>query len=484
MSTAIHWFRRDLRLTDNTALNAAVAAHDLVVPVYILSDWKNDHHWCGAARQEFLCGCLASLHRNLESKGGRLIVREGAVCDALEKLVRETGASAIYFNRDPDPFGREMEKRIEGMAGRLGVRVHSFKDAAIHERDEVLTGEGRPYKVFTPYARAWSKLPEPAPGRSVVRIAVPSNIESDPLPMLAHWNLKSEAQIIEPGEAAARRRLSHFLDGRIFSYALTRDLPGEDGTSRLSQDLRHGLLSIREVLHECRQAAALAKTTAHKNAVGTFVNELIWREFYFQVLWHWPDVLEHEFQSEYRSLPWRAHWRPEDEHAWNRDTAALDDFDRWREGRTGFPIVDAGMRQIAATGTMHNRVRMIVAMFLTKDLRIWWMHGESHFMRLLVDGEIASNNGGWQWSASTGTDAAPYFRIQNPWSQTKRFDRDGAYIRRWVPELRDVPAALLCEPPTPGLPIAKGYPLPMVEHSAARDEVLAMFQSEKSAGGE
>ena len=483
MSTAIHWFRRDLRLTDNTALNAALAAHDLVVPVYILSDWKGEHRWCGVARQEFLCGSLASLHRNLEAKGGRLIVRRGAADDVLEKLAREAGAEAIYFNRDPDPFGRDMETRIERVAERIGIKVHSLKDAAIREHDEILNGEGRPYKVFTPYARAWSKLPDVVPGKSAGRMAVPVRVASDPLPTLAHWNLKSEAKIIEPGEAAARRRLSRFLDARIFSYGLTRDLPEEDGTSRLSQDLRHGLLSIREVLHQCRHAASAAKTTADKTGVATFVNELIWREFYFQVLWHAPEVLRHEFQPECRALRWRAHWRPEDSERWNGDSAAHADFQRWCAGMTGFPIVDAGMRQLAATGYMHNRVRMIVAMFLTKDLRIWWMHGESHFMRLLVDGEIASNNGGWQWSASTGTDAAPYFRIQNPWSQTKRFDRDGIYIKRWVQELRDVSAARLCEPPAPGLPIVKGYPLPMLDHSVARDEVLAMFQAIKSGGG-
>ena len=482
MSIAIHWFRRDLRLTDNTALHAALAAQDQVVPVYVASDWEGTHHWCGAARQEFLCGSLQSLHRNLEAKGGRLIVRHGRADLALATLVREAGASAIYFNRDPDPFGREMERRVEAMACQTGIVAHSFKDAAIRERDEVLTGEGRPFRVFTPYARAWGKLPEPPVGKAVARIAVPDGVTGEPLPTLAHWGLTGSAKILQPGEAAARRRLSRFLDGPIFLYGQKRDLPEENGTSRLSQDLRHGLLSIREVLREGRRAGAEAKTIADRQGVATFINELIWREFYFQVLWHSPAVLQHEFQEETRSLPWRAHWRPEDERAWSRDPAARAHFDAWREGRTGFPIVDAGMRELAATGHMHNRVRMITAMFLTKDLRIWWMHGESHFMRLLTDGEIASNNGGWQWSASTGTDAAPYFRIQNPWSQTRRFDRDGEYIKRWVPELRDVPAGQLCEPPAPGTTIAKGYPQPIVDHSVAREEVLEMFKAGQGAG--
>jgi len=469
MTTAIHWFRRDLRITDNTALAAALAAHDHVVPVYIVSEWQADHHWCGAPRQEFLCGCLASLAKNLEAKGGRLIIRKGRADVVLPKLALETRAVAIHFNRDPDPFGRAMEKRLEKIARELGIACHAHQDIALHERDAVLTASGSPFKVFTPYAKAWLKLEKAAPGRVPAKISTPPRVASDPLPTLKTWRLSTTgAVILEAGEAAARKRLGHFLDGPIFQYGQCRDLPAQEGTSRLSQDLRHGTLSIREVYAKCTAAAEKAPA-AHRRNAGIFINELIWREFYFQVLWHWPEVLDREWQEDCRELNWRAHWRPEKQ-------SAGDAFARWRQGETGFPIVDAGMRQLAATGFLHNRVRMIVAMFLTKDLHLWWMHGESWFMRNLVDGEIASNNGGWQWSASTGTDAAPYFRIQNPWSQTKRYDPEGAYIKRWVPELRDVPAPKLCAPPEPGLPLVKGYPLPMVDHARERDIALKMFQ--------
>lgn len=464
MSIAIHWFRRDLRLTDNTALNTA-ATHDQVVPVYIVCEWQGSHHWCGAPRQEFLSGCLASLARNLEHKGGRLIIRRGRADEVLEQLVRETGADTITFNRDPDPYGRAMEAKVAAAAARLGVKVVACKDIALHERDEVLTGSGSPFRVFTPYARAWTKLDKPAPAKALAKLNVPAAVQSDPLPTLATWGLESDAKIIEPGEAAARQRLGRFLDGPVLDYAELRDIPSIGNTSRLSQDLRYGTLSIREVYARCMEVAA--KEPARRRSVEVFVNELIWREFYMQVLWFHPDVLEHEMQEQYRALAWRDHWRPEEK-------SAGDNFQRWCRGETGFPIVDAGMRQLNATGFMHNRVRMIVAMFLTKDLHVWWMHGESWFMRRLVDGEIASNNGGWQWSASTGTDAAPYFRIQNPWSQSKRFDPDGDYIKRWVPELRDVPAARLHEPS--GAPLAKGYPLPMVDHSTERDVSLEMFR--------
>ena len=461
MSTAIHWFRRDLRITDNTSLAAAVSRHDAVVPVYIVSKWEGRHRWTGAPRQEFLCGCIAALAANLETKGGRLIVREGDADQALEKLVRESGAEAIYYNRDPDPFGRAMEERIAGMAGRLGVSVHAHKDHALHERDEILTGAGQPYRVFTPYARAWARLEKPKPGRAISRLRTPPEIPSDPLPTLATWGLASDAEIPPPGEAAARRRLARFLDGPVFSYGGLRDIPVSEGTSRLSQDLRHGTLSIRELFSKCREVAQKA-TAAQRRSVEIFINELVWREFYFQALWHWPELLDHEFLPERRGMKWKR---------------GGDALARWRAGMTGFPIVDAGMRQLNATGFMHNRVRMIVAMFLTKDLHIDWRAGEQWFMQRLVDGEIASNNGGWQWSASTGADAAPYFRIQNPWTQTKRYDPDGDYIRRWVPELRDVPAAKFSAPPTPGLALARGYPLPIVDHAAERDHALEMYRT-------
>ena len=465
MSCAIHWFRRDLRLSDNTALNAASKAAGCVVPVYVLSTWKEAHQWTGPGRQRFLCEALASLDGALSAAGGRLVVRAGDAVEELTALARETGATAIFANRDPDPFGRAVEERLEKRARDLGVALHLCKDVALHERDEVMTGSGSPFRVFTPYSRAWAKLEKASPRPSLAKVHLPPGLHSLPLPDLSHWGLQPDATALPAAsEAAAAQRLERFVESAVVEYAARRDLPGVAGTSRISQDLRFGLISIRHVY--ARAAALLEELGAERGrGVQTYINELCWREFYFQVLWHAPLVLEQEYGEAYRRLPWK------------HDPAA---YERWCHGQTGFPIVDAGMRELLATGFMHNRVRMITAMFLTKDLHQDWRAGERWFMQRLLDGEIASNNGGWQWSAGTGTDAAPYFRIQNPWTQSERFDPAALYIKRWVPELRDVPAPRLHQPPAPGLRLHPQYPLPMLEHGTERLASLQIYKEHLS----
>lgn len=466
MSLAIHWFRRDLRLTDNSALRAASSAHPRVLPVYLLSSWKAPHSWTGPGRQQFLCSCLQSLASDLRNAGSPLVLRQGDAASELPKLAHETGASAVYANRDPDPFGRETEKKLARALEKIGVRLVLLKDAALHEQDEVLTGSGTPFRVFTPYSRAWFKLEKARPSGVVSRLCAPENPPSSvPLPTLAHWGYPTDAasslDLPEAGENAAQRRLDKFLTRAALEYATTRDIPSAAGTSRISQDLRFGLLSIRDVFSRVEEKARTANAD-QRRSLQVFQTELCWREFYFQVLWFRPEVLEYEYTESYRGLPW------------SRNESALS---RWQQGQTGFPIVDAGMRQLLRTGFMHNRVRMIVAMFLTKDLHLDWREGERWFMKHLLDGEIASNNGGWQWSAGTGTDAAPYFRIQNPWTQGLRFDPQGDYIKHWVPELRSIPAAQLHRPPSPGLRLAPAYPLPMVDHGRERDVALETYRS-------
>lgn len=460
--TVIHWFRRDLRLTDNTALRSAAASGARVVPVYILSTWKKSHGWTGSNRQQFLCGCIASLSRNLETIGSRLIIRAGKAEAELEKLILETGASAVYFNRDYDPFGRQVETRVHALCARLGVACHDFKDSVMHEPTEILNGSGLPYRVYTPYSKNWLSQPKDQAHAVVKSLgAAPDvSLSSLPLPTLDYWQLPPcTAQLPESGERAARDRMRHFIDSGILAgYGENRNTPFGQSTSRLGQDLRFGLISIRELYARCLAAQGPAPS------IQTYIKELAWREFYMAILWYFPEVFEGEFNPEFLNMPW---------------DGSDESFQRWSQGKTGFPIVDAGMRELLATGFVHNRVRMIVSMFLTKDLHCHWKLGESFFMQHLVDGENASNNGGWQWSAGTGADAAPYFRIQNPWTQTKRYDPEGIYIKKWVPELKDVPPEKLMEPPAPGLSIAPGYPTPMVDHSTERDRCLARFARQR-----
>lgn len=465
--TALHWFRRDLRLTDNTALHHAARSAEQVIPVYVLSDWKKEHGWTGPNRQHFLCGSLESLAKNLEALDSRLILRCGDADKELEKLVRETGAEALYFNRDYDPYGRAMEQKVAAVCQRLGIECHGFDDRVLHPPETVLTGGGQPYRVFTPYSKNWLTLEKAAPLPRVTKLGskAAAKITSLEPPTVAHWGLEEPVAKIPPaGERAARQRMKKFIEERVLHhYKETRDTPFGHTTSHLGPDLRHGLVGIRE-LHQRCQEAGHGENAKVKESIATYIKELAWREFYFAILWHFPNVFEEEFNADWRGLPW---------------PGTEEQLQRWAEGRTGFPIVDAGMRQLVGTGFMHNRLRMITAMFLTKDLHCDWRAGEAFFMQQLVDGENASNNGGWQWSAGTGADAAPYFRIQNPWLQSRRFDPEGKYIKQWVPELKDVPAAVLHEPPKPGLPLAPGYPLPMVDHHAERDRTLAIFAKHK-----
>ncbi|MCB1236905.1 MAG: deoxyribodipyrimidine photo-lyase [Verrucomicrobiae bacterium] len=472
--TAIHWFRRDLRLTDNTALLAAVRSAETVAPVFVLSDWRDSHGWTGPKRQHFLCGCLDSLARNLDAIGGRLIIRRGEAPAELEKLIRQARADALFFNRDPDPFGRETERRVAELCASLGVAVRSFKDVVLHEPGEVLTGGGDPYRVYTPYAKNWFSRPKDKPAARPRAIRSPDGLDSLAPPALQTWNLSpdSAANPPEAGERAARGRLQRALAGPVRVYAEKRDFPAVDGTSRLGADLRFGTLSIREVFRRAAEAAAAAETDTERASIHTFQKQLAWREFFMTILHHWPNVLDEEFAPQWRGLPW------------DDPESGGGKFERWRRGLTGFPLVDAGMRELRETGHMHNRVRMIAAMFLTKDLHLHWRLGEAHFMRHLLDGEIANNNGGWQWSAGTGADAAPYFRIQNPWTQTARYDPDGEYIRRWVPELAGIRDPKRFQtPPADDRPIADDYPLPLVDHRAERGRTLAIFKRHATQQG-
>ncbi len=469
--TVIHWFRRDLRLSDNVALHRAVENSIEVVPVYVSSVWKGEHHWTGPGRQSFLCGCLESLSKNIAHIGGRLVFRRGDVREELEGLINESRAEAVYWNRDPDPHGRRVENSVRELCREKGIEFHDYQDIVMHEPSEVLTSSGNPYKVYTPYSRTWFSLPKASPVETIRRMRTPEAIAAGRVPTIEDWGIEAVKSLtLEAGEKAARARLKKAVESSISSYAETRNDPAADATSRLGADLRYGTISVREVFHRSQQALAAATKGAERTSIQAFQKQLAWREFFMAILHHFPEVLETDFNPDWRGLEW--------------DDPSVDDrFERWKAGRTGFPIVDAGMRQLLETGYMHNRVRMITAMFLTKDLHLHWRLGESHFMQHLLDGEIANNNGGWQWSAGTGADAAPYFRIQNPWTQTATYDPKGDYIKRWVPELAKVEAKRLTAPPAAGERLAADYEKPIVDHKEEREKTLDRFKRHRAGKG-
>ncbi|HRI12734.1 MAG TPA: deoxyribodipyrimidine photo-lyase [Verrucomicrobiota bacterium] len=469
MQTIIHWFRRDLRISDNTALYEAWKRGECLVPVFVWEEAVLQAPDLGAARLTFLLRSLEALAKNLDALGHRLIVRRGAAVVELIKLAREVKASAVVTNRDYEPAAIARDRLVATELYQAGIYFESFKDLVVWEGREILTKVGDPYTVFTPYSKAWRARAVPAPVPRLGRAKVPlSNAAySEPLPAdSAAWE-RPLRQTLEPaGEQAAQATLKAFVQRRVFDYHQTRNFPADDsGTSRLSPHLRAGTVGIRTVVAKLRQAVEIVPP-AQRRGAEVWESELIWREFYLQILANFPHVATGSFRPEYDALGW----------------SGTDlQFEAWCTGQTGFPIVDAAMRCLNATGWMHNRLRMIVAMFLTKDLLISWQRGERFFMRQLVDGDLAANNGGWQWSAGTGTDAAPYFRIFNPVSQGEKFDPEGVFVRRWLPELAEVGTARIHRPwEEPGLPKQRKYPLPIVDHAQQRGRCLAMFQAVKA----
>ena len=483
-SIAIHWFRRDLRLADNTALIEAARNHDRILPVFVFDPRLLEAPDIGAPRIRYLLDCLESLRGDLARFDVPLIFRKGDPCRVLPEIAEEAGARAVFANRDYGPYARRRDEAIARELEKKSIAWHDHADLLLVEPWECLTQEGKPYTVFTPFSRRWRAVEKNAPQRAPRLRGWEKPPRSEKLPDATSLGLDSAVQLPAAGEANAAKRLRRFAQDRIGRYASDRDTPAIQGTSGLSADLKFGTVSPRQVfaaavdhmgieataLDPGRPPASMKNEAATRlREAGTFVSELCWRDFYQAVLFHFPGVLSGAFRERFRDVQWPEK-RPEI-------------IEAWTEGRTGFPIVDAGMRQLAATGWMHNRLRMITASFLAKILLVDWRIGERVFMQRLVDGDPAANNGGWQWSASTGTDATPYFRIFNPLLQSRKFDPDGAYLRRWIPELSDVAAPLIHEPGRePGLLERTGYPPPCVDYAERRQEALALLGAAGSAG--
>ncbi len=453
MSLAIWWIRRDLRLADNPALRAAVNRHQIVLPVFILDPalLKNP----APRRQAFLLAGLRQLDEDLRRRGSRLVLRSGEPLEVLESLVAESAAEAIFTTEDYSPYSQKRDEKV----GRR-FSLHRMLDVTIHHPLEVCKPDGRPYTVYGAFRNAWMRLPlpEPAAWLPPERFAAAPELPSEPLP-------RFDAQVdFLPGEVEARRRLARFLDGPMDNYAEDRNRLDREGTSVLSPYLRFGMLSPLQAYWAAYKAAIAQPGGLSGSGYASWSGELIWREFYHTILYHFPAVMKTAFQPAMRSVPWRD---PAGE--------AAADLHAWQAGQTGYPLVDACMRQLAQTGWMHNRGRMIVASFLAKDLLVSWQEGERWFMRQLVDGDPAANNGGWQWTAGVGTDAAPYFRIFNPVLQGKKFDPHGNFVRRWLPELAGLPDQFIHQPWLAARAPA-GYPSPVVDHAFARGRALAAYR--------
>lgn len=454
----IWWIRRDLRLQDNAALRLALAQSNDIVPVFIF-----DPQLLGKAaekRKLFLFAGLRRLAEDLRQRRSCLICRTGPPEDVLRRVMQESDASAIYCEEDYSPYARSRDDQV-----RKNLPVTFVPGLTIHPPDWVKKPNGEPYTVFTPFSKAWKAVP-------VLRVPDLDLPERFSTPTLVTEPIPEGISPLDfpAGELAGARRLRAFLDGAIYEYAEGRNRLDWEGTSRLSPYFRFGMLSASRAYAEAQPAFASAGEGVARQGVETWMNELIWREFYQAILLNFPQVTRKAFNASLQDIPWRDD---------------PDDLSAWQQGITGYPVVDAAMRQLAETGWMHNRARMIAASFLVKDLLINWQAGEAWFMQHLVDGDVAANNGGWQWTAGVGTDAAPYFRIFNPVSQGIKHDPEGNYVRRWVPELRRVPLEHLHQPwlmpmdvqESAGCIVGRHYPAPVVDHQIARESVLQVYKA-------
>jgi deoxyribodipyrimidine photo-lyase len=499
IARALVWFRRDLRADDHAALYHALCAARQVWCGFVFDRAILDPLLAQGAqadrRVEFIRDSLVDLDAQLRALGAAhgvadtgLIVDQGLAEQSVPRLARLLGVQAVYANHDDDPAALARDARVRGALAEAGIALHTSKDHVVFERSEVLTVSGGPYSVFTPYKNAWLKKLhhehlKPFPVARHARALVARPVMADlprwtdgaavpALPEIGFQRSNLHQLKLPTGSAGAHELLDDFLD-RIDDYHQTRDYPAVKGPSYLSTHLRFGTLSIRRLVREAQQRAEGGSRGAE-----VWLSELVWRDFYHQILHHHPRVVGHAFRPEYDALRW--------EHGKAADAL----FAAWCEARTGYPLIDAAMHQLNQTGYMHNRLRMVVASFLTKDLGIDWRRGEAYFALHLNDFDLAANNGGWQWAASTGCDAQPYFRIFNPVSQSERFDSEGRFIRRYLPQLARLPAKLVHAPwlarpvdlAAANLVLGQDYPLPVVAHDAARERTLQRFAAVRKPG--
>lgn len=475
-NVSIFWFRNDLRLTDNPGLHAALEASDKVVPVFILEDGTTGARPLGAATKWWLHHSLKALAGQINDIGGALILRRGDPREHLNALIQETGASAVFWNRRYGKASRDYDAGLKSDLKAHDIAVESFNGRLLTEPWEIETKSGGHYKVFTPYWRAVKETyspPAPCPAPESIKSPKADSDTLDDwglLPTSPNWADGFEDPWT-PGEVGAHERLSAWLDGPINDYDDARNRPDlGDGTSGLSPHLRWGEIGPAQIWRAVKDR--MDRGDIGDKGAMTFLSEIVWREFSYVLMFHYPRLHEDNYNSDFQHMPWRS---------------AKGDLAAWTAGRTGYPIVDAGMRQLWAIGWMHNRVRMIVGSFLTKHLLIHWSEGEDWFWDTLVDADPASNAAGWQWVAGSGADAAPYFRVFNPITQGEKFDETGDYVRKWCPELAELPRKYLYSPWTApkdalekaGVVLGDTYPHPIIEHKDGRQRALDAYDTLK-----
>ena len=471
----ILWFRLDLRLADNPALHAAMQRARPILPVYIWAPDEEKTWQPGGASRWWLHHSLARLDADLQKLGSRLIIRRGPALETLRQLAAETKAEAVFWHRRYEPALIARDSLIKKSLQGDGLTAESFNSALLHEPWEIQNSSGRPFQVFTAFwknclSKSEPVKPLPTPKSLPAPVKWPKSEKLDALELLPKINWADGiAAAWEPGEAGAAANLRQFIKNALVDYPDGRNRPDVRGSSRLSPHLHFGEISPRQVWRAVQDAVDANRQPGTSRAASVYLSEIGWREFAHHLLFHFPRTTNEPLRPEFAKFPWR-----------DDDTALR----KWQRGRTGYPIVDAGMRELWATGWMHNRVRMIVASFLTKDLLIPWQEGAKWFWDTLVDADLASNTLGWQWTAGCGADAAPYFRVFNPVSQGNQFDPEGEYVRRWVPELAKLPAQWIHLPweasadelSAAKIVLGKDYPKPMVDHGVARQRALAAWE--------
>ncbi|PWT97831.1 MAG: deoxyribodipyrimidine photolyase [Candidatus Melainabacteria bacterium] len=475
---AIVWFRNDLRLADNPALSRAVKGGFEILPVYVHSPEDEGQWFAGAASRWWLHHSLVALEQSLKDTGHRLVLRKGRAGIELMRIIQETSATTIFFNHRYEPWAREQENNVASALSKTGITIFGFDSSLLFPPTQITSSDGSPYKVFTPFWRKLLSIPEvnhpiATPHLPPAHPPHLSSINLNALELLPTFDWAAGLRASwQPGENAATRRLKSFLKSCLSDYQDSRDRPDLDGVSRLSPYLHFGEISPLTVWHSVKQHAQ--NKPGLDASCKSYLKELVWREFAYHLLYHFPKTTDVPMRAEFDRFPW---------------SSKASFLKAWQAGNTGYPIVDAGIRQLWNTGWMHNRVRMIVASFLVKDLLVSWQDGAKWFWDTLVDADLANNTLGWQWSAGCGADAAPYFRIFNPVLQGKKFDPSGDYVRRWVPELAGLPAKWMhCPWMAPqvelaraGIKLGGSYPLPLVDHSEARLRALIAFETIKRA---